>query len=72
MVRCLGEEPEPPADSTELEKWCESGNSGRSVQTHIGDYGTLWKIRENQILCVEFDDGDERLLYYDEIKFIQA
>ena len=36
MVRCLGEEPEPPTDPAELEKWCESGNSGRPIQTHIG------------------------------------
>ena len=72
MVRCLGVEPDPPADPAELEKWCELGKSGRPIQTHIGDFGTIWEIRENQVLCVEFDDGDERLLYYDEVKFIQA
>ena len=72
MVRCLGGEPEPPTDPTELEKWCESGNSGRPIQTHIGDYGTVWEIRENQAVRVEFDDGDERLLYCHEVRLLRV
>ena len=68
MARCVGEEPEPPSDLDEFEGWCESGNSGRPVQTHVGDEGTaLWTCPSGAI-CVQFDDGDERLLWPEEVE----
>ena len=66
MVRCIEEESSPPTDPTEFEEWCESGKSGRPIQTHIGDCGVVDRIVNEEILCVLFDDGDERLTYVDE------
>lgn len=68
MVRCLVEEPEPPQDVTELEAWCEVGKSGRPVQTHVGDRGTVLWLNDDGSLCVAFDDGDERFLFADEVE----
>ncbi len=70
MVRCIGEEPDPPSDPQELEEWCEAGNSGRPVQTHVGDEGIILWINDNGSICVEFVDGDQRLLFPEEIEHI--
>jgi len=72
MTRCIGEEPEPPAGPLELEKWCEAGNSGRPVQTHVGDEGCVLWVNTDGSLCVQFDDGDERLLFREEVDLIEA
>lgn len=67
MTRCIEEEPSPPMEPMEFEKWCESGKSGRPIQTHLGDYGVVDRIVNEEALRVLFDDGDERLVYVDEI-----
>ena len=67
MTRCIAEEPTPPDDALEFEEWCESGKSGRPIQTHIGDCGIVQRIDDEEVLCVRFEDGDERLLYVDEV-----
>ena len=67
MVGCLEQEPAPPIDPQQFESWCESGKSGRPIQTHIGDCGIVQKIETEEALLVLFDDGDERLLYVDEV-----
>ena len=70
MARCAGEEPNPPTDPHEFEQWCESGYSGRPVQTHVGDLGTILWVDLDETLCIRFDDGDERLLYREEVAFL--
>ena len=70
MTLCIGEEPIPPADVRELENWCESGKSGRPIQTHIGDCGIVQYIVNEEVLCVRFEDGDERLLFVDEVRLL--
>ena len=70
MVRCVAPEPVPPDDPNELEAWCESGNSGRPIQTHLGDSGRVLWMGSGGSFCVQFDDGDERYLYPDEITFV--
>lgn len=70
MVRCLEEEPEPPTDSLKFEEWCESGKSGRPIQTHVGDYGTVLQVVGDRSICVRFDDGDERFVHIEEICLI--
>lgn len=70
MARCIAEEPIPPADVLELEKWCESGKSGRPIQTHIGDCGIVQYIVNEEVLSVCFEDGNERLLYVDEVHLL--
>ena len=70
MMLCIGEEPIPPADVLELEYWCESGKSGRPIQTHIGDCGIVQYIVNEEVLCVRFEDGDERLLFVDEVRLL--
>ena len=67
MVQCIEDEPEPPTDPVEFEKWCESGKSGRPIQTHIGDCGTVLQVVGDSAICVRFDDCDERFLHVDEI-----
>ena len=67
MVRCLDEEPAPPTIPQEFESWCESGKSGRPIQTHLGDYGVVQTVRNEEAVLVRFDDGDERLLCVDEL-----
>ena len=68
MIRCLGEEPEGPADPGELEQWCAVGNSGQPIQTHVGDEGTILWVNDDSSVCVEFDDGDQRLMFPDEVE----
>ncbi len=70
MFRCIALEPNAPADKAELELWCEKGNSARRVQTHVGDVGTVLWINDDRTVCVAFDDGDERVLYPEEIGWI--
>lgn len=70
MVHCIEEEPAAPRDSTELENWCEAGNSARPIQAHVGDYGIVQRIANEEVLIVLFDDGDERLLYVDEVSLL--
>lgn len=67
MTLCIAEEPTPPTDALAFEEWCESGESGRPIQTHIGDCGIVQRIVNEKVLCVRFEDGDERLLYVDEV-----
>ena len=67
MVQCIEEEPDPPTDPLELEEWCELGKSARPIQTHIGDCGIVDKIVNEEALLVLFDDGDERIVYVDEV-----
>ena len=68
MASCFGEEAEPPTDPSAIEEWCESGNSGRPIQTHVGDEGIVLWVNQNGTVCVHFDDGDERLLWSEEIE----
>ena len=70
MVCCIAEEPAPPTVPEEFEEFCESGNSGRPVQTHVGDYGIVSWINEDDTICVLFNDGDERVVYEEEVSFI--
>lgn len=72
MARCIAEEAEPPTEPAELERWCEAGKSGRPVQTHVGDEGTVLWVNEDGTLCVIFEDGDERILFQEEVQFITA
>ena len=73
MVWCIEDEPMPPTDPEEFEEWCESGKSGRPIQTHIGDYGTIFRINaEDSSVFVRFDDGDERLLHKEEVCVVSA
>ena len=67
MVRCIEDEPPPPIGHRELEDWCESGKSGRPIQTHMGDCGIVQRVASEETLIVLFDDCDERLLYVDEV-----
>ena len=70
MVKCIYEESQPPCNSDELENWCNLGYSARPVQQHVGDMGIiLWKNNDGRV-CVQFDDGDERLLFCEEIEFL--
>jgi hypothetical protein len=71
MVRCIAEEPQPPANPVELELWCEAGKSGRPVQTHVGEEGIVLWVNDDRTACVAFDDGDERVLFMEEILCIQ-
>lgn len=71
MTKCVDQEPEPPTDPDEFEKWCESGNSGRPVQTHVGDGGYVLWVNPDGAVCVQFNDGDERLLFREEVDFIE-
>ena len=70
MIRCIAQEPASPSDPIALEEWSESGNSARPVQEHIGDMGSVLWINEDLTLCIGFDDGDERILYPEEIEWI--
>lgn len=72
MVRCIGEEPLPPIDLQELEAWCDEGKSGRPVQSHLGDEGWVLWVNEDGTLCVQFSDGDERVLYREEVCFVRS
>lgn len=70
MVKCTGEEPQPPCNPDELENWCNLGYSARPVQQHVGDTGiVLWKNSDGSV-CVQFDDGDERVLFREEIEIL--
>lgn len=71
MARCLFEEPDPPSDPTEFDEWCESGNSGRPIQTHVGDEGSVLWVNPSGSICVQFDDGDERLLWPGEVDVVE-
>ena len=68
MIRCVGKEPQPPTDQAEFEKWCESGNSGRPVQTHVGDEGEVLWVNRDRSVCVRFYDADQRLLFPEEVE----
>ena len=70
MSRCIALESEPPTNPVELETWCAEGYSVRPVQTHIDDTGNVVWINENRTVCVAFDDGDERILYPEEIEWV--
>lgn len=72
MTSCVAEEPDPPTDPLKFEEWCESGKSGRPIQTHIGDCGIVQYIVDEKVLCVLFEDGDERLLYVDEVSLLPS
>ncbi len=70
MVKCTGEEPQPPCNPDELENWCNLGYSARPVQQHVGDYGiVLWENSDGSV-CVQFDDKDERVLFREEIEIL--
>ena len=70
MTQCIAEEPILPADIEGFEAWCESGRSGRPIQNHIGHAGTVLWINPDGTVCVEFYDGDQRLLYPEEIEYM--
>jgi hypothetical protein len=70
MARCVGEEPEPPTNRDAFEEWCESGNSGRPVQAHVGNEGIVLWVNPAGAVCVQFDDGDERLLWPEEVELV--
>ena len=67
MIKCIYEEPQPPCNFDELENWCNLGYSARPVQQHVGDMDIiLWQNSDGKV-CVQVDDGDERLLFCEEI-----
>ena len=68
MIRCLKEEPTPPSGHAEFEAWCESGRSGRPIQTHIGDHGIIFWLVDHRTVAVRFDDGDECFLLLCEVR----
>ena len=70
MVKCIREEPQPPCNIDELEDWCNSGYSARPVQQHVGDTGIILWRNSDGMICVQFDDGDERLLFPEEVEFL--
>ena len=71
MVRCTEDEPDPPTEVHEFEMWCESGSSGIPIQKHIGHYGIIQRVETEEALLVLFDDGDERMLYVDEVRLLR-
>ena len=71
MMRCLGTEPAPPTNPDLLERWCADGNSARPVQGHMGDSGDVLWVNPGKSLCVRFDDGDERLLFREEVTIVR-
>lgn len=71
MVQCLGEEPTPPDDSEELERWCAAGFSARPIQLHLDNEGEVLWVNEDCTICVAFDDGDERVLWECEIEDVR-
>lgn len=68
MVRCLYAEPDPPNDPDELEAWCAEGKSARPIQSHVGDTGVVLKVYPDESICIEFSDGDQRVLLPEEIE----
>ena len=70
MVRCVSPEPDAPEDPSELELWCAKGYSAIPVQTHVGHGGYAMWITEDGNVAIAFDDGDERVLYPEEIEWI--
>ncbi len=68
MVQCAGYEPTPPTEGDLFEVWCRIGHSGKPVQEHLGESGTILWVNNDGSLCVQFTDGDERLLYDEEIE----
>ncbi|MCH8817396.1 MAG: hypothetical protein IIC92_06675 [Chloroflexi bacterium] len=70
MVRCVGAEPLAPDDPRDLEQWCAAGNSARPIQEHVGEQGDIIWINVGKSLCVRFDDGDERVLFQDEVELL--
>ena len=69
MVRCIYDEPIPPDLPEEFEAWCESGKSGRPIQTHLGDSGIVSSLPDDEnTIMVQFDDGDERILHLREVR----
>ena len=71
MIHCIKPEQDSPTDLTELELWCAKGYSVQSAQTHTGDNGFVSWITESRNVCVAFDDGNERVLYPEEIDLKQ-
>ena len=70
MVKCIGEEPQPPCNPDELDNWCDLGYSARPVQQHVGDTGTIQFVNSKGGLSVLFDDEDERILFHEEIEIL--
>ena len=70
MIRCIMPEPDAPEDPAALEIWCARGYSARPVQTHVGDSGRVMWAAEDGNVAIAFDDGDERVLYPEEIEWI--
>ena len=70
MVKCITEEPQPPCNPDELENWCNLGYSARPVQQHVGDTGTIQFVNSKRETSVLFDDGDERILFREEIEIL--
>ena len=70
MIRCIKPEPDAPKAPAELEVWCAKGYSARPVQTHTGDGGRVMWFTEDGNVAIAFDDGDERVLYPEEIEWI--
>ncbi len=71
MVRCVGPEPLPPDDPEALERWCAQGNSAVPVQEHLGDEGVILWVNPGESVCVQFDNGDERLLFREEFELVR-
>ena len=72
MVKCIGLEPEPPCVLEELDDWCSMGYSAIPVQRHVGDSGSIMWVNPDWTVCVEFDDGDERVLHREEVEIIEG
>ena len=71
MIRCTIGEPDAPTDPAKLESWCARGGSARPIQTHIGDGGYVMWVTAERNVAIAFDDGDERVLYPEEIEWIR-
>ena len=71
MIHCIKPDQDSQTDQTELEIWCAKGYSARPAQTHTGNGGSVWWITESRNVCVAFDDGEERVLYPEEIDLKQ-
>ena len=70
MVRCIHDKLRLPSDKDKIENWCAIGYSARSPQQHVGDTGTMLWENDYGKVSVLFDNGDELILFREEIEII--
>ena len=70
MVRCIQDKLRLPSDNDKIENWCAIGYSARSPQQHVGDMGTMLWENDCGRVSVLFDNGDELILFREEIEII--